>query len=273
MRGVYSAASITPLLEYGFANVFEHVIGSSAGAINGAYFLSTDVETFHTYTDDLTNKNFVNLLRTDKKVDIDYLVDIVMKHKRPINIQKLLHANGELHIVLTDARTGKAVVISDHQQFLEIYEEFRATAALPILYDRPVKVGGKWFIDGGVSDLLPIDVALKLGCTDILVVMTKPLADYHFDKRRQRLVKHLVHRYASDQPASFRQILPTNERTLKLNLHYISHPLKKFRLYALEPSDSESLVGLATINKKKVSELAQLGITDMDNFLNNELIN
>jgi predicted patatin/cPLA2 family phospholipase len=108
MRGAYSAAAITPLIEYGFDNTFEHVIGSSAVAINGAYFLSSDAETLRdTYADDITNKNFVNLLRRDKKVDIDYLVDLIMQHKRPVNIPNLLRSHAVLHVVLTDAKNGK----------------------------------------------------------------------------------------------------------------------------------------------------------------------
>jgi predicted patatin/cPLA2 family phospholipase len=181
MRGAYSSAAIIPLIEYGFENTFEHVIGSSAGAINGAYFLSSDIETLRdTYTDDITNKQFVNLLRRDKKVDIDYLVDSIMFEKRPITIAKLLKSHSVLHVVMTDARSGKKVVLSDHHKFVDIYEELRATAALPLLYDKSVLVDGKWYIDGGVSDLLPIDIAIKLGCTDIVVVMTQQVILYGF---------------------------------------------------------------------------------------------
>ncbi|HEX4774044.1 MAG TPA: patatin-like phospholipase family protein [Candidatus Saccharimonadales bacterium] len=49
MRGVYSCAALTTLLEYGFESTFEHVIGSSAGALNGAYFLSHDYSAANIY--------------------------------------------------------------------------------------------------------------------------------------------------------------------------------------------------------------------------------
>lgn len=267
MRAAYSAGAIAPLVTYGFSNAFEHVIGSSAGAINGAYFIGSDAETLRTYTDDLTNKNFVNLLRRDKKVDIDYLVDLVMKHKRPVNIANLLKARTKLHVVMTDANNGKKVVLSDHHKFVDIYEEFRATAALPFLYDRPVLVGNRWYIDGGVSDLLPIDVAIKLGCTDIVVVMTQQIDNYHFGRKHQRLVKHLIKRFAKNQPLGVRNALPTNERLLQINLRRLRHPLRKIRFYVMEPSENDFLISLATIDKPKVEALAQLGVTDMDAFL------
>lgn len=273
MRAAYSAGAIAPLITYGFADTFEHVVGSSAGAINGAYFIGADPETFKTYTDDLTNKNFVNLTRLGKIVDIDYLVDIVLKHKRPVGIENLRKAHSKLHVVLTNAKTGKKVIIDDHQQFMEIYEEFRATAALPILYDKQVQIGNKWYIDGGVSDLLPIDVALKLGCTDLVVVMTQRIANYHFDQSHSRLVKRLVRHFARNQSEAVRKRLLTNEKLLQANLRQLTHPLKRTRIYLLEPSSNDLLVSLGNTDKSKVEALAKLGITDMDAFLHRELPN
>jgi predicted patatin/cPLA2 family phospholipase len=267
MRAVYSAAAVTPLIQYGFNDTFEHVIGSSAGAINGAYFLGADPETLHTYTDDLTNKNFVNLMRREKKVDIDYLVDLVMKHKRPVNIPKMLQSHSQLHVVMTDANTGKKVVLSDHTKFTDIYEEFRATAALPLLYDKRVLVAGRYYIDGGIADLIPVDVAIKLGCTDIVVVMTQQMSSYHFDKRHTRLVNHLIKKFAKGQPSAVRKLLPTNERLLQVNLRRLSRPNKKVRIYLLEPSSEEMLVSLYTTDKPKIETLARLGVSDMDDFL------
>ncbi len=272
MRAVYSAGAIATLLKYNLANSFDHIVGVSAGALHAAYFLAADDETLrHTYPDDLTNKNFVNLLRREKKVDIDYMVDMVLKHKHPIDISKLLKARPQLHIVMTDANSGKKVVLSDRSTFAEIYEEFRATSALPLLYDKSVVVGGRYYIDGGVADNLPIDVAIKLKCTDIVVVMTQQINDYHFDRRHQRLVKHLVKYFAKNQTAGVREILPTDEHILQLNLRRITHPTKKIRFYVLEPSDEESLISIASIDKPKVENLGRLGITDMDKLLNKPL--
>ena len=40
MRGTYSMAALMAFEELGMSNVFGHVLGASAGAINGAYFLA-----------------------------------------------------------------------------------------------------------------------------------------------------------------------------------------------------------------------------------------
>ncbi len=271
MRAAYSCAAMTTLLEYGLTDVFEHVVGASAGAMNGAYYLSADPGAANIYTDEITNKNFVNLLRRDKRVDIDYIIDIVLKHKRPLDLDKLKKSYSKLHIIVTNARNGRKEVLSEHADFVEIYEELRATAALPMLYDKTVQIKDKWYIDGGVADLIPVDVAHKLGCTDIVVVMTQQIANYRFDRRHTRLVKHLIRRYATKQPLSVRRILPTNERVLKVNLRHITHPFKATRVYLLEPSDASTLISLSTIDKPKVEALVKMGIADMDTMLHKEL--
>lgn len=141
-----------------------------------------------------------------------------------------------------------------------------------MLYDKTVLLDGRYFVDGGVADLLPVDVAIKLGCTDVVVVMTRQVSSYRFDQQHTRLVRKVVQRLAKNQSEAIRKQLPTNEHSLQTNLRLITHPTKLVRIYLLEPSNEEMLFSLATIDKDKVRDLARLGITDMDRFLNEDLV-
>ena len=268
MRGAYGAGAMVPLITHRLVDAFEHVVGASAGAINGTYFVDEYANTMSAYIHDLTTKQFVNLLRLDKKVDVDYAIERVMKGKHPFDTDQLSHAKAHLHILLTDAKTGKKVVLSDHHKFEEIYQELRASAALPILYNNEVLLGDRYYIDGAVADALPIDVALKLKCTDIVVILNQQLKSYHFDKRHKRLERHLVRVFAKDKPKVIQEILPTNEKLLQLNIRRLTSPHKKVRVYVLEPSDEEVLVSLGSIDKQKIEQLARLGVTDMEFMLN-----
>lgn len=267
MRACYSAGALVPLWELGLIDCFDHIIGSSAGAINGAYFLGADKDSANIYLNDLTNKNFVDLLRRDKKIDVDYAIDMVVTHKRPISINRLKAARPKLHVVVTNANSGRRGVISDHSDLELLYEELRATAALPILYNKKVRINDRYYIDGGVADLIPLDVAHELGCTDIVVLMTQQVSSYRFDAHHTRLVKHLVRYFARKQPESIRRILPTNEHILKLNLRHLKHPFKNTRIYLLEPSNEEFLISIGTIDKAEVELLTKLGASDMESFL------
>jgi predicted patatin/cPLA2 family phospholipase len=267
MRAVYSAGALATFIEYGFQETFDHVIGSSAGAMNGAYFLTSQSDAVATYTKDISNKNFVDLTRRDKKVDVDYVIDVALKQIRPLKTSRLMETTSKLHVVLTDAKTGRQFLVSDHKKFKEIYEELRATAALPILYDRKISIDGKEYIDGGVSNLVPIDVAIKLGCTDIVIIMTQQINSFKFDALHKRLVNRLIKHLAKTQTLSVKKVLPTNEKRLKRNLKTIIHPPKTINLYVLQPSDEKYLISTASIKKDGVIELAKLGVIDTEEFL------
>ncbi len=62
MRGVVSGAMLMALRDLGLAHAFDAVYGSSAGAINAAYFLTGQVEGLHIYTQELAKgDNFLDL--------------------------------------------------------------------------------------------------------------------------------------------------------------------------------------------------------------------
>ena len=49
----------------------------------------------------------------------------------------------------------------------------KASSALPVLYNRRIVLDGREYVDGGVSDSLPIARAIDNGCTDILVLASR----------------------------------------------------------------------------------------------------
>jgi predicted patatin/cPLA2 family phospholipase len=153
-------AALEVLEELGMRDAFSYVIGSSAGAINGAYFLAGQAqESLSIYYEELAGREFVSLRRFWKIVDIDYLVDDVLKRQHPLNENAMRAAPASLLTVLTDAESAEATTISNRVPGVDIYELFRATAALPGLYNRKVPIGERRFVDGGVADLVPVSVA------------------------------------------------------------------------------------------------------------------
>ncbi len=175
MRGIYSMGALAALEEMGFHQCFDHLVGSSAGALNGAYFLtkqaSYGVETYIHY---LSKKSFVNPLRLKRIVDIDYLVDKIGKKIRPLHLNKLLASPTTLHISLTDHSHARTRWVTNRMPDLDIWEAFRATAAIPLLYNKSVKIGEGHYVDGSISARVPIQRILKLDCGYIVVILTMP---------------------------------------------------------------------------------------------------
>ncbi|HEX3157559.1 MAG TPA: patatin-like phospholipase family protein [Gemmatimonadaceae bacterium] len=70
-----------------------------------------------------------------------------------------------LFLAATDLRSGEKVVLSEGR----LADAVRASISLPILL-RPWPVGGRLLVDGGASNPLPIDVAIREGC-DVIIAM------------------------------------------------------------------------------------------------------
>jgi len=70
-----------------------------------------------------------------------------------------------LKIIATDMMNGEKVILSEGK----IQDAVRASLAIPLIFP-PWEIDGRLLIDGGVSDPLPIDVAIQEGA-DIIIAM------------------------------------------------------------------------------------------------------
>src|SRR6476620_5153378 len=153
MRGVYSMAVVAAFEEMGWTRCFDRVAGASAGAMTGAHFITGQARYgVETDIEDLWNRRFIDFFRLRKLVDMDYMIDDLVRHVRPFNLPALLEASTELHIALADAEDASVHYVTNRSEDVDLWEVFRATGALPILYNRFVKVGNRFYLDGSLSD-------------------------------------------------------------------------------------------------------------------------
>lgn len=67
--------------------------------------------------------------------------------------------------VAADIETGEAVVLGSG----DLARAARASMAVPGFFT-PVDMNGRWLVDGGIADNLPVDVALSMGAQRLIVV-------------------------------------------------------------------------------------------------------
>ena len=177
MRGVISAGAMIPMEALGFTEGFDAVYGSSAGAINGASFLANQAAFgASVYYRDVANRRFINFLRPRKVMDMDFVFDDVVGGRSPVDIERIRRNPTPLLMVATDVRSGAASVFSSHDPAIDLLATLKASSAVPVFYHRPVTLDGRPYVDGGLLEPVPIEPALRDGCTDILVILTLPKA-------------------------------------------------------------------------------------------------
>ena len=175
MRGVLSAGSLLAVDLLGFRSCFDVVYAVSAGSVNAAYFLSGQGRLGITvYFDDISSRRFINPWRAWKMVDVDYVYDHLVPQVKPLDEAAIRRSLQEFFVTATDVHTGENVLLDAKDPTVSVARFLKASSALPILYNRKVVISGKSYMDGGVSGGLPIDWAIAQGCTDLLVLLSRP---------------------------------------------------------------------------------------------------
>jgi predicted patatin/cPLA2 family phospholipase len=175
MRGVISCAALMGLEEMGMTHVFDEIYGASAGALNAAYFLAGQAAYATTiYYQKINNTRFIRRLWHRKIVDIDDLFETVIARERPLHVAKVLASRSRLFITIADACTGEAFLTDAQSSTTPLLTLLKASAAMPIFYNGLVAVDGRDCFDGALVNPLPVLEAIASGCTDLLVLLTRP---------------------------------------------------------------------------------------------------
>ncbi|HEX3711874.1 MAG TPA: patatin-like phospholipase family protein [Trebonia sp.] len=181
MRGTVSAGMALALHELGLTNAFDAVYGASAGAITGAWLLSSTPEGLRGWADPDYARTLIRwsaLLRGRPVVDVRTLVEVVYQTEFPMDFASVLASPVEYHPLGTDAVTGES---TDLRPFIataaELRLALRASASLPFLAGPPVQLRDRRFYDAGVSESVPFRTPLAQGATHVLVLRSRrPLA-------------------------------------------------------------------------------------------------
>jgi predicted patatin/cPLA2 family phospholipase len=175
MRGVISCAALQGLEELGMTQVFDEVYGASAGAVNAAYFLAGQAAYATTiYYQKVNNTRFIRRMWHRQVVDLDELFEAIVCRERPLRIEKVLASHSQFFVVVADASNGESFLAHAQSSNTPIVTLLKASSAIPLLYNGLVDVDGRPCFDGALINPLPIMEAIENGCTDLLVLLTRP---------------------------------------------------------------------------------------------------
>jgi predicted patatin/cPLA2 family phospholipase len=179
MRGAVSGGMALGLDELGLAGAFDAAYGSSAGTLNAMWLVSGRVrDGIPTWTDPQLVGELISrrrgLARRGPVVDVEGLVEERYEQLSPGLFDAVLAGATELHPIATDVETAEAVDLHDSvRDPVSLRLALRASAALPLLAGPPIAVGGRRYIDAGLSAAIPFRAALADGATHLLVLRSR----------------------------------------------------------------------------------------------------
>lgn len=178
-RSAYSAGMALALDEAGLTDAFDDVYGTSGGALNAAWLLSGEAQRWmrswawpEVAAARITDPR--RMLRGGPLVDLRRLVHHVYESITPMDFAAILANPIGFHPMATDSRTGEAADLAPYvSDRLSLQTALRASACMPLLAGRPVRLGGRTYVDGGLSEGVPYRTALAQGATHVLVLRTR----------------------------------------------------------------------------------------------------
>ncbi|QNE66915.1 patatin-like phospholipase family protein [Fusobacterium hwasookii] len=183
MRALFTAGVLDALLDVKELDI-DGIVGVSAGALFGANYVSGQKERAIRYNKKYArDKRYMGLhswITTGNAVNKDFAFYELPFKLDVFDQEKFKESKIEFHVVMTNVENGQAeyVLIED---IFEQMEYLRATSALPFA-SKIIEINGKKYLDGGISDSIPIDYCQSLGYDKIILVLTRPENSYKEDK-------------------------------------------------------------------------------------------
>lgn len=195
LRGSFGAGVLDYCMEQGIR--FDFGIGVSAGAANiSSYMANQRGRNFVFYTDYFQREQYMgvkNLIHTGSYIGLDYIYSSLSDHEGdyPLDWKTIRNDPRDMMIVATDANTGLPHYFHKYDMRQDSYDPIKASCCVPVI-NRPYKVNGIPYYDGGLSDPVPYEKAFEAGCDKVVVILTRP-EDYRRIPKNDKIIADLLH--------------------------------------------------------------------------------
>jgi len=231
MRGLFTAGVLDVFMENGVA--FDGIVGVSAGACFGCNLKSGQAGRVIRYNvrfaRDPRYCSWRSLVKTGDLFNADFCYRELPERLDPFDAEAYAANPTEFHVVATDCATGKAVYRRLDKADAEAFEWIRASASMPLV-SRPVRIGDGEYLDGGLSDAVPLRYFESLGFGRNVVVTTRHHGYRKSPHRAIRLLKPLFRR----TPEIYKALKSRHSRYNE-TLEYIDTSVAAGRAFLIAP--------------------------------------
>lgn len=260
LRGIYTAGVLDVFLEHGIT--FDGVIGVSQGAILASSFLSGQkgrgIRYCKEYCGDKRMMSLGSLITTGNFINVKFSYDTLPNELDVYDYDAFCQNASEFYVVCTNVETGEPEYI----RITDLREEMdylRASASLPFI-SKAVEVNGRKYLDGGVSDSIPVEQFYKMGFDRIVVVQTRA-ADY-------RKVPSKISRFGwmYRQYPKFLNAMERRSAEYNYTVERIQDMARKGEILAIAPTKTIE-IGRLEKNPEKIQAQYDLGYADAEKLV------
>lgn len=244
MRGIYTTGVLDFFLEKEME--FSSCYGVSAGACTLCSFLSKQKgRAYHTTVDYLGDKHYCSaysLLTTGDMFGVKMCYDDIPNKLNPYDFEMFNSYKGKAYVVVTNMKTGKA----EYYRLKDMKKDIlavRASSSLPLV-SRNVQMGEQFYLDGGLSDSIPIQKSILGGNRKNVVILTKEEGYRRKASANLAAVKLRYVKYPKIYDLMKNRHIQYNE-----TLDYLENQVKNGQAFVIRPKED---IGIGRIEKDPV---------------------
>ena len=253
MKGVYTAGVLDFFLDKGIE--FSSVYGVSAGACHMCSYLSKQRgRALDVNVDYLNTRRYCSwesLVTTGDLFNVDICYSLIPEYLYPYDYEAFKQYQGKAYSVATDIVTGKPEYFRIRDMKADIVK-IRASASLPLV-SRNVKIDGGYYLDGGISDPIPLKQSVMSGNRKNVVIMTKEIGYVRKPSSHLGLIRARYLNYPKVHELMANRHISYNDQ-----LVYIDSQEKAGRAFVIRPKTASD-VGRVEKNQEKLRALYRQG--------------
>ncbi len=256
MRGVYTAGVLDCFIDNNIE--FSSCYAVSAGACHCCSYLSKQRRrAFDVNVDYLKDRHYASLyslITTGDFFGAKMIYDDIPNRLNLYDYDEFNKYQGNFKAVVTNIETGKAEY-KDIKDMRKDITYVRASSSLPV-FARIVNIDGKKYLDGGVSDPIPLKKSQSDGNIKNVVILTRDASYRKEPNKFMPLLKAVYRKYP-------KLIKCLEERHINYNhtLDYIKREEKNGDIFVIRPKKPVK-VGRLEKDKRKLYELYKQGYAD-----------
>lgn len=255
MRGLYTAGVLDVFLDNNIK--VDGIIGVSAGVLFGVNYASKQkgraIRYNKKFAKDKRYMGMRSFITTGNIINKDFAYYEIPTKLDIFDEETFEKSNIDFWATVTNIETGEAEYLKLEKPF-EQMEVLRATSAMPLV-SKIVEWDNRKYLDGGVSDSIPVEKCKELGYDKIIVVLTRTI-EYRKKKANSLLAKVKYKKYPKLVRTMENRYKKYNETVEKI----IDMENKK-EIFVIRPSKDLKIKRIEK-NVDKLQAMYDLGISD-----------
>lgn len=193
-RAVFACGVLDYLLDNKIYS--DYFMGVSAGAANGVSYVARqsgrNLEFYTKYNFSPRAIGFLAKLKTGSFVDLDYIYGTLSNSngKMPVDFESFCSSSTDFRCVATDLLTGEAKYFGKESMKKDDYRIVSASSCTPEAC-KPYLFEGRKYLDGYVSDPIPVEKAIADGCEKLVIILTLPKDHFRSGKGDAQMAEKL----------------------------------------------------------------------------------